>query len=48
MFGGGAAVPFQSLGIMLLIVLIVGIMAGTVAARATLRVPLLAALREER
>jgi putative ABC transport system permease protein len=48
MFGGGAAVPFQSLGIMLLIVLVVGIIAGTGAARATLRVPLLAALREER
>lgn len=48
MIAGGAVVPFQSLGIMLLIVLIVGIIAGAWAARATLRVPLLAALREER
>ncbi len=48
MFGGGASVPFQSFGVMLLIVFIVGIIAGTWAARATLRVPLLAALREER
>lgn len=48
MFGGGAAVPFRGLGAMLLIVLIVGIIAGAWAARATLRVPLLAALREER
>jgi putative ABC transport system permease protein len=48
MFGGGASVPFQSLGVMLLIVFIVGIIAGTWAARATMRVPLLSALREER
>ena len=33
MFGGGAAVPFQSLAVMLLVVLLVGIIAGTWAAR---------------
>jgi len=48
MLGRGAAVPWQSLGTMLLIVLGVGIMAGAWTARATMRVPLLAALREER
>jgi hypothetical protein len=48
MFGGGAAIPFQNLAVMLLVILLVGIVAGTWAARATLRVPLLAALREER
>ncbi|MHB8972594.1 MAG: FtsX-like permease family protein [Pirellulaceae bacterium] len=48
MFGGGATLPIQNLTVMLLIVLLVGIVAGTWTARATLRVPLLAALREER
>ncbi len=48
LLAGGAAVPYRSLGVMLLIVFAVGIMAGACAARATLRVPLLAALREER
>ena len=43
MFGGGASVPFQSFGVMLLIVFIVGIIAGTWACGATMRVPLLAA-----
>ncbi|MFW6169243.1 MAG: FtsX-like permease family protein, partial [Planctomycetota bacterium] len=48
MFSGGAAVPFSELAAMLAIVLVVGMAAGWIAARATLRVPLLAALREER
>jgi hypothetical protein len=48
MFGGGAGVPFLELGTMLGIVLLVGLAAGGWAARATLRVPVLAALREER
>lgn len=48
MFGGGAAVPFMELAMMLGIVLLVGLATGWIAARATLRVPLLAALREER
>ncbi|MGM0486021.1 MAG: FtsX-like permease family protein [Planctomycetota bacterium] len=48
MFSGGAAVPFSELAAMLAIVLVVGMVAGWIAARATLRVPLLAALREER
>ena len=48
MFGGGAAIPFTELASMLGIVLLVGIAAGWLAARATLRVPVLAALREER
>ncbi|MHB0955061.1 MAG: FtsX-like permease family protein [Pirellulaceae bacterium] len=48
LFGGEAALPFQDLAVMLLVVLLVGIIAGVWAARATMRVPLLAALREER
>jgi ABC-type antimicrobial peptide transport system permease subunit len=48
MFGGGADLPWRELGAMLGIVLLFGIVAGWLAARATLRVPLLAALREER
>ena len=48
MFGGGASVPFGELAILLGIVLLVGLVAGFLAARATLRVPVLAALREER
>ncbi len=48
MFGGGAAIPFTELASMFALVLLVGIAAGWLAARATLRVPLLAALREER
>ena len=48
MLGGGAEVPFGELGVMLGLVLLVGIVAGALAAQSTLRVPLLAALREER
>lgn len=48
MFGGGAAIPFPELAAMLGIVLLVGVCAGWFAARATLHVPILAALREER
>ena len=48
MIGGGAAVPVAELAAMLGIVLIVGLVSGWVAAQATLRVPVLAALREER
>ncbi len=45
---GGASVPFVELSVLLLVVLSVGIVAGAVAAWATLRTPLLATLREER
>ena len=48
MLGGGARVPVVELATMLAIVLLVGLAAGLLAARATLRVPVLAALREER
>ena len=48
MFGGGAAVPLGELAFVLGIVLGVGILTGLVAAQATLRVPVLEALREER
>ncbi len=48
MLGGGATVPVVELATMLAIVLLVGLAAGLLAARATLRVPVLAALREER
>ncbi len=44
---GGAAVPWQSLTITLLIVLTVGLLAGLTAVRAVLRAPLLPALRAE-
>ncbi len=48
MFRGGAAVPFAELAMMLVLVLLVGMAAGYLASQATLRVPVLAALREER
>ncbi len=48
MFGGGATVPFAELAALLAMVLLTGLAAGFLAARATLRVPVLAALREER
>ena len=48
LFGNGASVPFRSLAGMLFVVLAVGTLAGLLASRATLRVPLLSALREER
>jgi hypothetical protein len=47
-FGDGAGIPLIELASMLAIVTLVGLVAGSLAARATLRVPLLAALREER
>jgi ABC-type antimicrobial peptide transport system permease subunit len=42
---GSAAVPVDSLGIMLLTILTVGLLASMLAVRATLRAPLIAALR---
>ena len=48
MVKGGAAIPVSELAGMLAVVLLFGMVAGWMAARATLRVPLLAALREER
>jgi len=48
LFGHGAGVPFRSLAVMLGLVLLVGLAAGSVAVRAVLRAPLLEALREEK
>jgi ABC-type antimicrobial peptide transport system permease subunit len=45
--GGGASVPWVSLAATLALVLLVGLAAGLVAVRATLRAELLPALREE-
>jgi ABC-type antimicrobial peptide transport system permease subunit len=45
--GGGASVPWLSLTETLAVVLGVGLAAGLLAVRATLRAPLLAALRED-
>jgi len=45
MFSGGARVPFLDLFGTLAIVLVLGILTGLIAVRATLRAPLLAALR---
>jgi ABC-type antimicrobial peptide transport system permease subunit len=45
--GGGASVPWLSLGLTLATVLVVGWLAGLLAVRATLRAQLLPALREE-
>jgi len=44
---GGAQVPFLTLGIMLGVVVIVGVLTGFLAVRATLNAPLVAALRGE-
>jgi hypothetical protein len=44
---GGAEVPVESLATTLSLVLIVGLLAGLTAVRATLRAPLLPALRGE-
>ncbi|HET6879679.1 MAG TPA: ABC transporter permease, partial [Pirellulales bacterium] len=44
---GGAALPWQSLGTTLLLVIVVGLLAGLAAVRATLSTPLLPALRRE-
>jgi ABC-type antimicrobial peptide transport system permease subunit len=46
--GGAAAVPWRHLALMLLVILLAGVAAGAWATRLTLRVPVLAALREER
>jgi ABC-type antimicrobial peptide transport system permease subunit len=45
LLSGGAAIPWLSLAVMLIVVLAVGILAGMSAVRAVLRGPLLAALR---
>ncbi|HZZ71490.1 MAG TPA: FtsX-like permease family protein [Pirellulales bacterium] len=47
LFGGGATLPWKSLGATLAIVLVVGLLAGLAAVRATLKAPLIGALREE-
>jgi hypothetical protein len=44
---GGAHVPFWDLGMMLAVVLVVGVLTGLLAVRATLNAPLVAALRGE-
>lgn len=44
---GGAQVPFATLGIMLSVVVVVGVLTGMLAVRATLNAPLVAALRGE-
>jgi ABC-type antimicrobial peptide transport system permease subunit len=44
---GGAHVPFWDLGVMLGVVLVVGVLTGLLAVRATLNAPLVAALRGE-
>lgn len=46
--GRGAAVPWRSLLLMLVVILSAGVAAGAWATRLTLRVPVLAALRDER
>jgi ABC-type antimicrobial peptide transport system permease subunit len=47
MVGSGAHVPLADLGMMLGVVLVVGVLVGLIAVRATLRAPLVAALRGE-
>ncbi|MEN6495633.1 MAG: hypothetical protein ABFD16_15240, partial [Thermoguttaceae bacterium] len=44
---GGAAIPWVSLGTTLLVVLVVGLLAGLAAVRAALAAPVLGTLREE-
>ena len=48
LFAGGAGIPLGELALLLGAVLLAGLLAGYLGACATLRVPLLAALREER
>lgn len=48
MFAGGATLPLQELSALLGAVVVAGLLAGWLTATAMLRVPLLAALREER
>ncbi len=45
LLAGSAAVPLESLSVMLLAILLVGLLASLLAVRATLRAPLVAALR---
>lgn len=47
LFGGGASIPWSSLAVTLGIVFAVGMLAGLFAVRATLRTPLLPALRAQ-
>jgi putative ABC transport system permease protein len=47
MFLGGASLPWRDLLVMLTAILVIGALVGLVAVRATLRAPLLAALRGE-
>jgi hypothetical protein len=47
MLAGAATIPWADLAGTLLLVLAVGLVAAVAAVRATLRAPLLAALREE-
>lgn len=47
LFGGGASIPWASLAATLGLVLVVGMLAGLFAVRATLRTPLLPALRAQ-
>ena len=47
LLSGGASLPWQSLGVTLSLVIVVGLVAGFAAVRATLVTPLLPALRGE-
>jgi ABC-type antimicrobial peptide transport system permease subunit len=47
MLASGARVPLADLAVMLGVVLVVGVLVGLIAVRATLRAPLVAALRGE-
>lgn len=47
LFGGGASIPWRSLAVTLLVVMLAGLSAGLTAVRAVLQAPLLAALRGE-
>jgi hypothetical protein len=47
MFLGGASLPWRELSVMLGAILVIGTLVGLVAVRATLRAPILQALRGE-
>jgi ABC-type antimicrobial peptide transport system permease subunit len=47
MYFGNASIPFRGLALMLSVVLLVGVLTSLIAVRATLRAPLLSALRGE-
>ena len=47
LFAGSAAIPWIELSATLVLVLVVGLAAGMIAVRATLRAPLIPALRGE-